>query len=179
MKEIEVKAKAANLAVIKDKLIAMGCSFSDLLVQKDRIYLHDSIKFTEIKTGTVVVRLRDVNGKCILTAKKRLENELAKLEKESVVGDAAQVNDIINLLDFKEVVQVNKKRQQCKYKDYTICLDEVENLGSYIEIEKMTKDEDSLKVQEELADFLFQLGVNKEDRVTMGYDTLIYNKLNP
>ena len=35
---------------------------------------------------------------------------------------------------------------KCKYKEYEICLDEVEELGSFIEVEKMS-DEDGEKVQ--------------------------------
>lgn len=178
MKEIEVKAKVEDLSLLKSKLISLGCQFSEPLLQNDRIYLHRSIKFSEIKPGTAVVRLREVNGKFKLTVKKSLENELSKLERESLVENGNQVNDIIKLLDFEEVLQVKKNREKCQYRDYTICLDDVENLGTFIEVEKMTKDEDSLQVQDELAKFLIALDIPPENRVTMGYDTLLYNKLH-
>jgi adenylate cyclase class IV len=56
-------------------------------------------------------------------------------------------------------------------------LDEVDGLGSYIEVEKMS-DEDGEKIQNELFDFLQILGVSKEDRVLKGYDTLMWLKNN-
>jgi len=56
-----------------------------------------------------------------------------------------------------------------------ICLDEVENLGSFIEVEKMS-DGDSKQIQEELAEFLGLLGVSPKDRVTKGYNTLMLER---
>ena len=53
MKEIEVKAKVRNLEEVKQKLSALGCVFSEPVLQDDRIYLHNSIEFEDIKKGTV------------------------------------------------------------------------------------------------------------------------------
>jgi len=58
-----------------------------------------------------------------------------------------------------------------------ICLDEVEGLGSFIEVEK-TSAEDGEAIQEELFNFLESLGVKREDRVFKGYDTLKYDSIN-
>jgi predicted adenylyl cyclase CyaB len=55
-----------------------------------------------------------------------------------------------------------------------ICLDEVRDLGTFIELEKITEGEDPIKVQSELFAFLKSLGVREEDRVERGYDTLLY-----
>jgi predicted adenylyl cyclase CyaB len=59
-----------------------------------------------------------------------------------------------------------------------ICLDEVKELGSYIEVEKISEDDNANEVQNELFTFLESLGVNKENRETHGYDTLLYIKNN-
>ena len=56
-----------------------------------------------------------------------------------------------------------------------ICLDEVKDLGNFIEVEKIT-DEDPDKVQEELFRFLESVGVRREDRVVNGYDILMWRK---
>ncbi len=177
MKEIEVKAKVENFEFILSKLKELGCSLSEPLIQKDRIYLHKDLRFEEITKGSVILRIRDSNGKIILTLKKQCENELDDLESEVVVGNLDKAEEFLNHLDFHEVIKVNKKRIKCNYKDYEICLDEVEKLGQFVEVEKLTNDEeDSLKVQAELFAFLESLGVKKEDQVFQGYDTLIFNK---
>ena len=95
------------------------------------------------------------------------------IEREVEVNDAKQILDILGYLGYREVIKVNKIRRKCKFEDYEICLDEVENLGSFVEIEKISE-EDAEKVQEELLQFLMKLGINKENRVLQGYDTLTY-----
>lgn len=178
MKEIEVKAKVSNLGFIKNELIKRGCTFSEPLIQKDRVYLHNSIEFPDIKRGTVILRIRDSNGKFIITLKKQLENELDNIEREIMVDSPEQADEILKYMDFHEVVKVSKKRIKCKYNGLEICLDEVDRLGSFIEVEKLTLEEDSLKVQKELFEFLETLGIKKDNQVFKGYDTLIYELEN-
>ncbi|MDP3762811.1 MAG: CYTH domain-containing protein, partial [bacterium] len=59
---------------------------------------------------------------------------------------------------------------------YEICLDEVDRLGSFVEVETFSDDGDPEKIQEEIFKFLLSLGVKPEDRVREGYDTLVYLK---
>lgn len=174
MKEIEVKAQVIDLEALKRKLLAQGCTLSEPKIQKDWIFLSDSIEYEDIKRGTVVLRIRDSNGKYILTLKKRLENELATIEKEVQIDDSIQAKEILEYMGFHEVVRVSKSRQACELDGLTICLDEVDELGAFIEVEKMTEEDDSLAVQEELLKFLEGLGVNREQRIQKGYDTLMY-----
>lgn len=73
------------------------------------------------------------------------------------------------------MARVRKTRQTCDFEGYKICLDEVKNLGSFMELEKMT-DEPAEKVQKEMIKFLEQLGISKNDLVFKGYDTMVYLK---
>lgn len=176
MNEVEVKARIDDIDKIMKSLEELGCDFSEQLEQKDKIFLHNSIEFPDIKKGTVILRIRDSNGKCILNLKKQLGNEMDNIEQETEISDSEAGEEILKHLGFHEVVQVNKIRQECKYRDMTICVDEVENLGSFIEVEKLTDEKDSAKLQKELFKFLETLGIKKEYQVFQGYDTLIYNK---
>ena len=47
MNEIEVKAKVSSFEEIQSKLTNLGCTFSERLIQKDRIYLPDGIEFPD------------------------------------------------------------------------------------------------------------------------------------
>jgi len=172
MKEIEVKAKILDFNDIKQKLIDLGCKFSKPLLQKDTIYIHKSIKYTDIKQGDSVLRIRDSNGKFIMTLKYQLETKLNNIEKEIVIDDPIQGDAILKYMDFKEVVKITKTRIKCKYNEYTICLDNIDKLGSFVEVEKMTNAKDGTKVQNKLFDFLKTLGIKKEQQVFKGYDTL-------
>ncbi len=177
MREIEIKAKISDTKTIHDKLVSLGCVFSDSTTQEDLIFLPVGINFSDIIKGTPVVRIRNTDGLSILTLKKRIatETELVKLEKEVITNNKDETAEIVKHMGFYEAVRVNKKRIQCDYKEMTICLDEVENLGCFIEVEKMSEDGGE-EVQRELADFLISLDIDKENFVTKGYDTLIYEK---
>lgn len=176
MFEVEVKAKIIDFNSIIDKLASLDCTLSCPLVQKDRIFLHSSLKFEDIKRGDSVIRIRDSNGEITLNLKKQLSNELANFEEQTIISDIDSMVQVLQALGFVQVLSLEKTRRKTKYKDLEICLDRVEGLGDFIEVEKLCKDGDSDKIQDELFKFLESLGVKKSDRVFKGYDSLIFEK---
>jgi len=175
IKEIEVKARVNDPKTLFKKLKKLGCKFSKAITQYDRVYNKNGKRRTGSRNGSTTLRLRQQNGKVLFTIKQTLSTELDCLEKEVLVSDLNQMEDAIKMMGYLEVVRVNKIRQHAKFKDFTICLDKVEGLGSFIEVEKIS-DGDSQKIMNELMEFLLSLGINKEDRVTKGYDTLLLDK---
>ena len=178
MKEIEIKAKIGDIEKMREKLLALGCEFSEPLFQKDVVFLPVGVEFSNIVVGTPVVRIRLSNDKATLTLKKKISqgSELIKLEKEVIVGDKNVARGIVEQMGFHEVIRVSRKRAECGYRDMTICLDEVFGLGSFIEVEKMSADDDGEKIQKYLFGFLQTLGIGESEKVTKGYDTLLYEK---
>jgi len=176
--EIEVKAKVKDFEIIKDKLKELGCVLSLPIIQNDYIYNSKTTNIREGYDGSPILRIRKQGEKILFTLKKNRTNELDCIEKEIEVSNDETLRDILLLMNYESNVEVHKKRIKTTYKDYEICLDEVEGLGTYIEVEKMSE-EDGEKVQNELFEFLETLGVSKEDRVFKGYDTLIFLKNNP
>ncbi len=176
--EIEVKARVKDFDDIISRIKSMGCVLSEPIIQHDYIYNKKGLDIRKGYHDSPVLRIREQEAKIIFTLKKNRSNELDCIEKEIEVSNKDKLRDIIELLGFEKTVEVHKKRIKTNYKDYEICLDEVENLGYFIEVEKMS-DEDGGKVQNELFDFLKGLGVEKEDRVLIGYDTMVWLKNNP
>jgi adenylate cyclase class 2 len=178
MKEIEVKAKITNIENLSEKLANLGCQFGESLTQEDVIFLPIGVEFSEIVKGTPVVRVRNSNDVITLTLKKRVisENELIKLEKEVVVSDKQKAIEIVEHMGFHEVVRVEKTRTECEYEEMTICIDNIVGLGDFIEVEKLSENEKEEEIQDYLFNFLQSLGINNENRVAKGYDTLIYEK---
>ena len=147
---------------------------SDLTEDEQKIL--DMIKKnSDKKIGDLYTTYREQNGKFILTLKRTLANELACLERETIFENAKQMEDILQYLNYHEVIRIHKVRRKCRYGDYEICLDEVENLGNFIEVEKMSE-EDGEKIQKELMQFLLTLGVTEDCQVHQGYDTLLHKK---
>jgi adenylate cyclase, class 2 len=175
-KEIEVKAKIDDLNILKNKLTDLGCVFSEPIVQNDIIFINfNDADFTKFTNNKNFLRIRKTKDKIYFTLKRPQSNELDCIEKEVEINDDEQMRGIIELLDYHEVVKVDKIRTKTRYNDMEICLDEVENLGSFIEVEKIVTGDGDV-VQEELFRFLESLGVKREDRVMNGYDTLMYMK---
>lgn len=173
-KEIEVKAKAPDLDKLKEKLIALGCVLGEPVVQHDTIFTNFEGDFTAFMPGTSFLRIRESGGKAVFNLKQPQSNELDVIEHETEIQDSHAMLNILSLLGFKEAVRVHKTRIRTKYNDLEICLDDVKDLGTFIEVEKITEEADAGKIQEELFMFLESLGVKRDDRVTNGYDTLIY-----
>lgn len=174
MKKVEVKAKVADVETLKDRLVLLWFFFSQALFQQDRLYLPNDTLFSEIKEWTVILRLRNSNGRQTLKLKKIWETFLDTIEREIVIDDPDQAAEMLKYIGYYQVLDMARVRQKSSYNGLTISLDQVEELGSFIKVEKMVEDEDIQQVQDKLFAFLERFGISKEDQVTQQYGTLIY-----
>jgi adenylate cyclase class 2 len=175
-KEIEVKVKVEDFQNLLTKLQNLGCEFTQPIEQDDTIFINYDRPFVEFTPKDTFLRIRKSGGKTIFTFKQG--EEMNSVEREFVVSDAKQLEDTLVFLGFHAAVRVKKVRRKTTYKEYEICLDEVESLGSFVEIEKITS-ENAEDVQKEMFAFLVSLGVKNTDRVLNGYDTLTWLRDNP
>ncbi|MDO8482814.1 MAG: class IV adenylate cyclase [bacterium] len=174
MKEIEIKARLRNKAAIIEKLKSLGCVFEKQATHEDTVYAEHVGSLTAFRTNKVFLRLRVKNGsKILFTLKKRMANDLDAIEHEVEVSSKDEMEKSLLLMGYREAARVNKARETTRYNGCEICVDEVENLGSFIEMEKLSEDGDSVKIQEELFRFFLSLGVLLEDRAFSGYDILM------
>ncbi len=178
MKEVEIKAHVADLSAIKKQLVELGCNFSDPLRQEDRVYLQKGLELADTGVGLVALRIRNSNGTHILTLKQQQGDGLDKLEHEVTIDDPQEAHAMLLVMGYHEVSHTIKIRIKAQLRDMEICLDDVQGLGSFIEIEKMTEESEGEKVQNELFAFAQSLGVHEEDRVYKGYDLLLADKNN-
>lgn len=175
MKEVEVKIRVKNLDKIEKYLTGLGAKLDKQVRQEDTVFRHKSERSIDKKPGIVVLRLRKQNGKTIFTLKKELSHELDNIEKEFDVSDFQNAKDSLGLMNYVVVVEVRKNRKQYKYKDFTICLDKVDGLGEFIEVEILIEGS-SKRAEKKILDFIKELDVDLSGRTMKGYDTLILNK---
>lgn len=84
-----------------------------------------------------VLRVRKTQNKTILTYKESLKNEFSvkqRIENETEVSDAEELEQIIESLGFKPRVVYEKRRKIWKFRQVEIVLDELP-FGWYMEIE--------------------------------------------
>ena len=182
MQEVEVKAKVRNKKTLLAALVERGVVLTPPVEQYDRVYLPKDKTIPDLyiypdyatlaSRDIAVMRIRESGGEVLLTMKKPIKNQLDCIEHEVVVSNADEAEAILFACGFHEIIRFHKHRQKGKYGPYEICVDEVTELGSFIEAEKLTDGMDSEAVQEELFGFLAQFGITHEDRVMFGYDTL-------
>jgi len=173
MKEVEIKIRIDDIGSVIKQLEAKGCVFGLPLSQEDDIFIPLSEPTVPVGLGTNVLRIRRQAGKNLLTLKQG--QELAKIERELEISDPETLEQIILMLGFKKIVQINKIRRKCKMGDLEICVDDVKGLGGFVEVEKITA-EDPGQVQKELLSFIANLGVDVSKRETVGYDILYVQK---
>lgn len=172
MKEIEVKALLKDSESFLKKASERGIEFGESIIQDDMTY---ETKKPYNDPSWNIFRIRKQADKIILTMKyKASDRSRDNHERESVIADAEQVADMLERVGYSPGVRINKSRQTAKYKDLELCLDEIDELGSFVEVEKLAnEDADVDTVQSELWKLLLDLGVGPEDRIHKGYDTLM------
>ena len=178
MREIEVKLRVEDLNGLEKKLVSAGCTLSAPIRQHDVIYsLQNSTEEWEnAKEGDIIPRLRRENDSIVeFNVKQQQSSELDNLEYETRVEDGEAIHRILGVLGYTPQIEVKKIRRKGRLGEYEICLDEVEGLGSFVELEALTDDDaDPVKIQEELLDKLGSFGISRDKLEVRGYDTMLY-----
>jgi adenylate cyclase class 2 len=179
MNEIEIKVKIDDKDKFKNKLKNLGCILSIPFKQEDYVFVSKDIIGDNTGPGDIIIRIRKENGKNKLTLKQKKQNIVESKEIEFEVSDLKKAKDFILTLGYKEHVIVKKTRIKTSYKDYEICIDDVEKLGTFIEVEVMTDEEEkALHYEKEMMNFIKSLGISTIEKIDKRYDTLIYELEN-
>jgi len=156
MIEVEIRAKVHDFGPIKAKLQELGAEFVVKENQADYIFGRDKDldKEHKIIEGCFVARIRE-KGEKRLVEFKEIRRTGAGLEFSSPLPSLGAGLAFLEKLDFKKAFAVCKDREIYKYRDFEICLDEVEVLGKFIEVEHSDKQgEDKEKALSECKEFL-------------------------
>ncbi len=177
MKEIEVKARVRDEKALLSMLKNLGCEFGPEIEQTDTVYVKNTGPLEVFLANDHFLRIRKTPNGDIFTVKKPASKDsLIKHEYETSITNSEQMEQALFLMGYVHSnFSVKKKRKVCHYKEYEICLDVVEELGSFIEVEKVS-DEDAEKIHSEIFEFLMSLGIHPEDQIKKGYDILMLEK---
>lgn len=171
--EIEVKYRVLDPAGLEAALRDRGVVLSPPIHQDDQAYAPEGWRYGMSKLGVSFARLRTQDGRHLFTLKRPVDNELACLEFETEVADRDQMHEAIQHMGFYPTVRIVKIRRTASLDGLSLCLDEVEHLGGFLEVEKVVGPGQSGEaVQAELHTFAGLLGVELE-RTTDTYDSLI------
>ena len=159
--EIEVKAYAANLAMVEERLNEMGAVFIGEVCEKDAYFNHPNRNFAATDEA---LRIRVADKQSFLTYKGRKIDAKSKTREEIEValGDADSAKLLLMRLGFKPVAEVRKIRKRYKIGEFEICLDDVEGVGTFVEVE--TKGENMVELRDKALAILEKLNLRRTER---------------
>lgn len=131
-KEIEVKARIEG--DLSDKILEMGGKFLSEKYQEDIYFEHPCKSFLE---SDEALRLRIEDNRNVLTFKGKREGKDLKIreELEIEINDSKTLINILERLGFKKAHVIRKRRKEFLLNRTIICLDDVEGLGFFVELE--------------------------------------------
>lgn len=134
--EIEVKAYCDDLNHVEEILKEKGAQFIEEVTEIDTYYSHPVRDFAETDEA---LRIRLCGEKSYITYKGPKIDALSKTreEIEIEVTDADAAKQLLVILGFHPVAEVKKVRRLYRLSPFDICLDDVENVGTFVEVETL------------------------------------------
>ena len=178
--EIKIKIKDANLA--EENLQKLGFSKGDFLKEFD-IYF-DNLEH-EIKKSDGALRIRSSKNITLnqqahyLTFKGPKLDQVSNTRKEIEIRieDGEKGKAILSSLGYTLVYPVIKTRQYYHFNEITACLDQVENLGNFLEMEVIVSSEcERENALGQLFSLLQKMGYQPQDVVRTSYLTMLMSK---
>ncbi len=148
--EVEIKAKIEDVEEIEEKIKKLNANLLKEVVEEDIYFNHPCRDFLETDEA---LRIRNDNT---LTYKGRKVDRETKA-REEITAKIYSIENTIKILEklgFHKTGSVRKKRKYYQIGKITISLDNVENLGNFIEIECIGEYEPSKKKVMEFAEKL-------------------------
>jgi len=168
---VEIKAKCIDTGFIRQWLLKNGANFIGTDLQTDTYF--------KVQTGRL--KLREGN----------IENNLIFYERSNQSGPKSsyfQLVQITNPFELKEVLSkscgvkmIVKKRREIYYiGNVKFHIDEVEDLGSFIEIEagNILADKTESELLAQCNFYLREFGVKEEDLIAESYSDMLREKVN-
>ena len=151
MREIEVKAKVKDKEALIRALEDAGCELGNPIVQEDTVYVRNVGNLETFLSNDYFLRIRECDdGSVYFTFKRPKSNRLPKqdsldkVEHELKVDSKDACEGILYELGLSKQVYTKKTRRKAKWNGYEICFDEIADLGTFIEIEKMAGEDESM-----------------------------------
>lgn len=141
MIEVEVRAKVDSFRGLR-QVLGEKARFMGSTHQSDTIFGHPNFLDSENKVieGGVVSRIRESGDRKVLEFKE-IRRGTGGLELKHEITDPVKIREFLEKLGFQEAFVINKVRETYLYRDFLVCLDTVENLGQFIEVEKAASSE--------------------------------------
>ncbi len=167
MENIEIKARIENLADIRRKVIELNSEYVGMDQQIDTYF--------NSKKGRIKLRESSLSDPyLILYLRPDKSGPKLSVYQKIPVEDPVGVKKMLSEM-FGQHVVIIKKREIFLYDNVRIHLDQVENLGEFLEFEAVMDDSFTDKyVEKKKVEYLMEvLGIKKENLLQNSYENMI------
>ena len=184
MKEIEILVEVYD-SIDKIKELLKKYEYVGLKHTIDEYYYDPNNSFLKPDKNNQLshcLRLRSKNKEYSITYKDDVfENGkwLYSNEYETKVEDINMLKEIFNRLGLKKFIEINNKKEIYKTDKYEIALEDVKDLGLFMEVEYCTnEDVNVVEVKKEIQNFIDKLNIKVSDELNMGKPEMYLRKHN-
>ena len=180
--EVEVKIPLEETERLGVALLEIGANKLNTETQVDAYYDHPCRSFPETDEAIrirsrqphpdhhrVITDDRPLNE---MTYKGPKVDPLSKTRVELSVGldDSREAGLILTQLGFKAVAEVTKIRSFYSIRDITVSIDDVVDVGMFLELERVVEHEDHIaSAREDIFEVVRRLGFNPEESIRDSY----------
>jgi len=171
--EIEIQVNIENKKPLME-FLKNNAQFKSENQQIDEYFSPIHRNFIEVRPVKEWFRLRDSGKDYSINYKNwHIDNKGRSIycdEYETKIENLDTIKEMLKILNFKTIAKVKKTRKTWDYKDYEINIDSVENLGDFVEIEYIGKENvNPEEITNQMVDFLKNLGCGTIKRNYKGY----------
>ncbi|WP_435115399.1 class IV adenylate cyclase [Halolamina sp. C58] len=173
MYEVELKV-AADHGPVREALADAGAEPVDHVRQVDTYYDAPHREFAETDEALRLREETDLDAD-VTTTKLTYKGPLVESESktreehETAVADGVAAAGVLDGLGFEPAATVEKERERFELDGYTVTLDTVDGLGSFVEIEREAPEPEIEAVRERAQERLRALGLDPDDQIRTSY----------
>lgn len=178
--EIRIRLDEQKMEQVRKKLGEIA-EFVKSSSQKDEYFTPAHRNFIAPKFPSEWLSVRSRNGKTILNYKhfypENVEITTHCNEFETEISDENSLQKILESLDFRPLMVIEKERDYYTYGDeFEIVLDNVKDLGFFVEIEALKDFGGHEQTKKRLMEFAAKIGIDATNMDPRGYIEMLLRK---
>ncbi|MHA2100815.1 MAG: class IV adenylate cyclase [Candidatus Kariarchaeaceae archaeon] len=175
MIEVEIKLACDDPESVITKLKEMGAEQVNNESNMD-IYFNHPVR--DFGSTDEALRIREVNSQVELTYKgPKFDSKSKTREEITIPVESLEIKDVFYRLNFPVGGIVNKKRDNWTIDNVKISIDQVENLGDYVELEISSNNNENIEYDRSiLYRIATSLGLNPENQIRESYLELLRDR---
>ncbi len=169
MIEVEAKVRISDVWWMEKRISEEGAEYKGMIKQRDEYYDFPDMR---LFNDGGAFRVRSSDGDFRITYKwcKKDEDTTSREEIEIGIESADKMITILESIGFVKLCEIKKKRKVYQLDDLKVSLDEVEGLGSFVEVEGMADSEEEYRAKKvEIFKLLDRLGISSSDIIRRTY----------